>query len=188
VLPPKSDNNFHLFYQAEHAPNPASRVVLSAQRDALGMPRLEARIAFSQIDVRTVLAAHQLMKRRFEESGTGELVFDDAALLEKLESDIKHFNSSAHHMGTTRMGTDPHTSVVDGNCRVHGVQNLYVAGASVFPTSGHANPTLTLVALAIRLAEHLKLTPRPEIALDTPAPRSDFRPSVESRGEPSVSP
>ena len=60
-----------------------------------------------------------------------------------------------HHMGTTRMHPDPRRGVVDANGRVHGIANLYVAGSSVFPTSGAANPTLTIVALALRLAEHV---------------------------------
>ena len=61
-----------------------------------------------------------------------------------------------HHMGTTRMHRDPSLGVVNQNCRVHGVANLYVAGSSVFPTAGAANPTLTITALALRLANHLK--------------------------------
>jgi choline dehydrogenase-like flavoprotein len=61
-----------------------------------------------------------------------------------------------HHMGTTRMHVNPQEGVVDKNCRVHGIANLYVAGSSVFPTGGHANPTLTIVALAVRLADHVK--------------------------------
>jgi choline dehydrogenase-like flavoprotein len=64
---------------------------------------------------------------------------------------------SWHHMGTTRMADDPRRGVVDVACRVHGIRNLYVAGSSVFPTSGFASPTLTIVALALRLADHLKL-------------------------------
>ncbi len=63
---------------------------------------------------------------------------------------------SKHHMGTTRMSQDPRTGVVDKNCRVHEVRNLYIAGSSVFPTAGMANPTLTIVALAVRLADHIK--------------------------------
>ena len=63
---------------------------------------------------------------------------------------------ASHHIGTTRMGDNEKKSVVDRNCRVHGIENLYVAGASVSPTSGHANPTLTAVALAFRLADHLE--------------------------------
>jgi choline dehydrogenase-like flavoprotein len=65
-------------------------------------------------------------------------------------------NGGWHHMGTTRMSDDPKRGVVDRHCRVHGMENLYVAGSSVFPTSGSANPTLTLVALTLRLADHLK--------------------------------
>ena len=61
-----------------------------------------------------------------------------------------------HHIGTTRMGSDPRSSVVDAAGRVHGVRNLYIAGSSTFPTSSQANPTLTIVAMALRLAEHLK--------------------------------
>jgi choline dehydrogenase-like flavoprotein len=65
------------------------------------------------------------------------------------------FDFHWHHMGTTRMGDDPRVSVVDPDCKVHGIANLFVAGSSVFPTSGSAGPTLTIVALAIRLADHL---------------------------------
>jgi choline dehydrogenase-like flavoprotein len=64
-----------------------------------------------------------------------------------------------HQMGTTRMHSDPTQGVVDANCRVHGIDNLYMAGGSVFSTAGSANPTLTMVALAARLAEHLKGLP-----------------------------
>ena len=66
------------------------------------------------------------------------------------------FTDASHHMGTTRMNDNPNRGVVDSNCRVHGVANLYVTGSSVFPTCGNANPTWTIVALALRLGEHLK--------------------------------
>ena len=61
-----------------------------------------------------------------------------------------------HNIGTTRMSDDPKTGVVDRNGRMHGIANLYVTGSSIFPTAGYANPTLTIVAFAVRLAEHLK--------------------------------
>ena len=63
---------------------------------------------------------------------------------------------SRHHLGTTRMSDDDRTGVVDASCRVHGIANLYIAGGSVFPTSGYANPTLTIVALALRLGDELR--------------------------------
>jgi len=63
-----------------------------------------------------------------------------------------------HHMGTTRMHLNPRQGVVNADCRVHGISNLFVAGSSVFPTAGYANPTLTIVALALRLADHLKMS------------------------------
>jgi choline dehydrogenase-like flavoprotein len=67
-----------------------------------------------------------------------------------------HYTDASHHFGTTHMGDDLRTGVVDPSCRAHGVGNLFIAGSSIFPTSGYASPTLTIVALAIRLAEHLK--------------------------------
>jgi choline dehydrogenase-like flavoprotein len=70
-----------------------------------------------------------------------------------LPSDVR---GGFHHMGTTRMAADPKDGVVDADCRVHGIENLFVAGSSVFATGGCANPTLTIVALALRLSNHLK--------------------------------
>lgn len=70
------------------------------------------------------------------------------------------YTDASHHIGAARMSSDPRRGVVDGECKVHGVRNLFVAGSAVFPTSGHANPTLTVVALAIRLAEHLRALQR----------------------------
>ena len=61
-----------------------------------------------------------------------------------------------HHMGTTRMSDNPQTGVVDANCKVHGINNLYIAGSSCYPTGGSVNPTLTVVALALRLSDHIK--------------------------------
>ncbi len=158
VLPPKTSVEFHLFYQTEHLPNPESRLVLLPERDAFGMPRLEARIAFTDLDIETVVKLHRVIRDRFAGSGTGELIYDEAALRTSLQHSVQTFNSNAHHIGTTRMSLDPAHGVVDADCRVHGVANLFIAGSSVFPTSGHANPTLTLVALAVRLAAHLKTT------------------------------
>jgi choline dehydrogenase-like flavoprotein len=71
---------------------------------------------------------------------------------------VRNFSETCHHMGTTRMANDPKKGVVDSDCQVHGVAGLYIGGSSVFPTSGYANPTLTIIALTLRLADHLKTT------------------------------
>lgn len=157
ILPPQKGNAFHLFYQTEHAPNPASRVMLHpTEKDALGMPRLLVDIQFTGQDVETVIAAHRLIKKRFEETQSGSLVCDEDELRAHVINYLRDFDSSSHHLGTTRMSVDPRDGVVDADCRVHGVENLFLASGSVCPTGSHANPTLTIVALALRLADHLK--------------------------------
>jgi len=145
----------YLSYQTEHAPNPASQVSLASERDALGMRRITVRPAFSDVDVRTVVELHRVIASRFEQSGIGTVVFDERELNDYLADYIRQFNSQAHHLGTARMSVTPASGVVDGNCKVHDVRDLFVAGAAVFPAGGHANPTLTIVALAVRLAGHL---------------------------------
>lgn len=157
VLPPKKTNRFPLFFQTEHAPLADSRVILDPSScDDFGMPRLEASIRFSDVDYRTVSTFVRLFKQRLEGSGLGtfHLTEDDEEFL--ADPSRHQFNSNSHNIGTTRMGATPRTGVVDVDCKVHGVDNLYVAGSSVFPTSSHANPTLMIVALSLRLAECLK--------------------------------
>ena len=158
LLPRKEDlnNRFELYYQAEHAPNPESRLVLHSEQDALRVRRLEVRVSFTDLDVQTVLQTHRLIKDQLRNTRTGELVYEEEALVEAVRGELRKFHSAAHHIGTTRITCNPVEGVVDENCRVHGTENLFVAGCSVFPSSGHANPTLTLIALALRLAGHLK--------------------------------
>jgi choline dehydrogenase-like flavoprotein len=160
ILPPQKNNHFPLFFQTEHAPNYQSRVILDpSQQDEFGLPRLKAQIRFSPIDHHTVRTFIRTFADRVEETGLGEfsLSKDDLAFLENPNS--RPFNSNSHNIGTTRMSQDPSAGVVDPNCRVHSTQNLYIASSSVFPTSSHANPTLMIIALAIRLADHLKRLP-----------------------------
>jgi len=157
VLPPKKSSYFPLFFQTEHTPHHDSRVILDeTSKDDFGMPRLDVRIKFSEIDHRTVKIFVEQFQKRIEESkiGTFHLSEQDRDLLDNPE---KHaFNSNSHNIGTTRMSNDPEHGVVDADCKVFGVDNLYVAGSSVFPTSSHANPTLMIIAFALRLANHLK--------------------------------
>jgi choline dehydrogenase-like flavoprotein len=136
----------------EQAPNPDSRVMLSSERDALGLARIKLDWRLTEQDRYSLLQHMHSLAYEFGALGIGRLVLnvaDDSQWPEVVAG-------GAHHMGTTRMHEDPRQGVVDRNSKVHGVDNLYVAGSSVFPTSGAANPTLTLVALTLRLADHLR--------------------------------
>ena len=155
VLAAPTAAEHHISYQTEHAPSPDSRVILSGERDAFGMRRITVRPAFSSVDVETIVELHRLLASRFDKTGLGRVEFDEARLREHISDYPRQFNSQAHHLGTTRMSHRPESGVVDANCEVHDVHGLFLMGGSVFPTGGHANPTLTIVALSIRLAAHL---------------------------------
>ncbi len=137
--------------QAEQAPNPESRVTLSEARNRLGIrkARLDWRLLPS--DGHSIRRAQEILGAELFATGLGRL--DDLFGDERPPTLIAGLY---HHLGTTRMHVDPRHGVVDPSCRVHGVPGLHVTGGSVFPTSGAANPTLTIVALALRLADELK--------------------------------
>ncbi|MBW2421259.1 MAG: GMC family oxidoreductase [Deltaproteobacteria bacterium] len=141
---------YQLISSTEMAPNAASRVRLGSERDALGQPRLVLDLAGSELDRKTVQRGTEILAYHLARAGLGRV---------KLTYDAKEpwqeIRGRCHHMGTTRMSDDPRQGVVDANCRVHGVSNLFVTGSSVFPTGGAGVATLTIVALALRLAEHL---------------------------------
>jgi choline dehydrogenase-like flavoprotein len=139
--------------QSEQSPNPQSRVMLSTERDRLNQNRIQLDWRLNSIDKRTIWRAHEIIAQELGRAGLGRL---RVALDHEENGFIPALNGGFHHMGTTRMHNDPKKGVVDANCRLHGVGNLFIAGSSVFPTSGWTNPTLTIVALAIRLADHLK--------------------------------
>jgi len=144
---------FNLYSQCEQAPNPDSRVVLTNERDALGMPRVALDWRLSELDRRTLVEGQRLIAEEIGRVGLGRVQTAFEGLPEPLPGSII---GDYHHMGTTRMHASPRHGVVDADCRVHGVGNLHVAGSSVFPTCGSANPTLTLLALTLRLADHLR--------------------------------
>ena len=145
-----------LVLRAEQAPNPDSRVMLADQCDALGMPRVQLDWRLGDQDVRTASQLVHATARAFTEGGFGRVEIAD--WLDEGRS--WHFDplvsahpiGGFHHMGTTRMADDPKSGVTDGHGRVHGIANLYIAGSSLFPTGGWANPTLTVLALALRTA------------------------------------
>jgi choline dehydrogenase-like flavoprotein len=136
----------------EQVPNPESRVRLGAETDALGQPTAVLDWQLAEADTIGLLRSTAFLARALARSGIGRLVDNFP------EDGFGSINPKPHfhHMGTTRIHPDPKQGVVDANCRVHGVNNLYIAGSSVFPTGGNVNPTLTIAALAIRLADHLK--------------------------------
>ena len=138
----------------EQSPDPASRVTLAQKTDALGMPLLRVDWRVGELERRSVLRLSELIGRGLRQSGLPEhspniQLLDDANWRSQ-------FIDRAHPSGTTRMSDSPKTGVVDRNCKIHEVGGLYITGSSVFPTAGHANPTLTIVALAIRIADWLK--------------------------------
>jgi choline dehydrogenase-like flavoprotein len=134
-------------------PNPDSRVRLVEERDALGVPLTDLDWQLSQDDRHSVGRTMEILGAEFGAAGLGrmKLVFDEDA--DEWPADLA---GGFHLMGTTRMHDDPRQGVVDADCRVHGLSNLYVAGSSVFPTAGSGNPTMMIVALSVRLAEHLR--------------------------------
>jgi choline dehydrogenase-like flavoprotein len=138
---------------AESAPNPDSRVTLSAEgKDALGTPRLELNWKLSSIDKRSIRRSHEILAREVGRAGLGRVQLT----LTEDDEEWPRMSGGRHHMGTTRMNADPKQGVCDANGQIHGVGNLYVAGSSLFPTCGAAPPTLTLMALATRLADRIK--------------------------------
>jgi choline dehydrogenase-like flavoprotein len=143
--------NIRLRNFMEMEPRPENRVLLGTEKDAYGMPLPVVRHRCSDLDRESLIAVHELLAREIEGSGLGVL---ESGLREARPWPIDV--DASHHMGTTRMGEDPRTSVVNPDLRLHNVENVYLAGGSVFPTSGCANPTYTMVALSIRLAGHLK--------------------------------
>ena len=144
---------YSIDFHAEQQPNRESRVTLSDDRDALGMPRLRIDWRYTEADIETVRRAVALLAADLQSSGVGSLLYDPSTL----EAEVMRYGAyGGHHIGTARMGRDPRSSVVDPDGGVHGVANLFVAGSAVFPTSSQANPTLTIVAMALKLADHLK--------------------------------
>ncbi|RYE56908.1 MAG: GMC family oxidoreductase, partial [Hyphomicrobiales bacterium] len=141
---------------AEQRPDPNSRVTLSARTDRLGVPIATIDWRINDEDRRTIVRLAHLTRDAFVAAGLPSPVLEPWVAEDRPWDAV--IIDMAHTVGTTRMSDDPRTGVVDKTCQVHGVSGLYVAGASVFPTSGHANPTLMIVALAIRLADTIKRT------------------------------
>ena len=145
-------NRFSLDFHSEQQPNPDSRVTLIPDRDALGMPRIRIDWRYTAWDVETVRVTLRVIKEELEKTNCGTLIWNEKSL----DDEIMRFGAyGGHHIGTARMSADPKDGVVDANLKVHGVDNLYVSSGAVMPTSSQANPTLTIVALSVRLGRYL---------------------------------
>ena len=136
----------------EQAPNPDSRVRLGEELDPLGQRRVCVDWRLTPLDWHTYRTATRLFGEDLARACGGSFQADPWLH----EEHAPQLQGTAHHMGTTRMSDHPADGVVDRDLRVHGIDNLHIAGSSVFPTGGWAFPTFTLVALSMRLAEHLR--------------------------------
>ncbi|CAN5381791.1 GMC family oxidoreductase [soil metagenome] len=141
-------DHFEVLHQAEQPPRHDNRIVLGEERDALGNRRIEMHWKWHDEDVALVHKTQDIIARELRKSGLGEFRI-------QRPFEVKT-SSTTHYMGTARMNDDPSKGVVDSECRVHGISNLFIAGSSVFPTGGYANPTLSIVAMSIRIADRVK--------------------------------
>ncbi|WMS42263.1 GMC family oxidoreductase [Acuticoccus sp. MNP-M23] len=144
-----------LWAHIEQAPNPDSRITLSDQRDSLGEPRARIDWRLTALEQKTFRVFAETVQGELARTGLAEATVPSWLLGDDWRENVTDFY---HQMGTARMGTDPATSVVDDTQKAQDIDNLYVAGSAVFPTGSASNPTLTLLALTLRLADHLKAT------------------------------
>jgi choline dehydrogenase-like flavoprotein len=149
---PSASNVDSLMYHGEHLPNDDSYVEPTSSHDQLGVPRLRTHLRFSENDVENVLRAHRALDEFLREHALGRLVYRHDDLRAAVRAQL---SGGYHQAGTTRMSDSPQDGVVDRNLAVHGFDDLYVASSSVFVTSGQANSTFMVIALALRLVDHL---------------------------------
>jgi choline dehydrogenase-like flavoprotein len=155
IRPLGDPHHYTLYARAEQAPNFNSRIRLDSERDRLGMRKTVMEWRTNELDHRSFRVMTNLAKEEFARLNLGQV----EAYPWVQEADWPHnMEGGPHHMGTTRMSTNPSKGVVDSNSQVHDIAGLFVAGGSVFPTGGHANCTLTLLATTLRLADHLKVS------------------------------
>jgi len=149
---PRADNAYPLMYHAEHLPEARSRVWLTEQRDALGLPRLGIDLRFAHADLDGVVRAHEQLDGYLRRTGLGSLELTDG---DRLETVDRQAGGGFHQVGTTRIAGSSRDGVVDANLAVHGQPNLHLVSSSTFVTSGQANSTFMIVVFAVRLARRL---------------------------------
>lgn len=149
-----AERRYGLSYHSEQSPRADSRVTLADSLDALGAPRLRVDLRFHVEDAQAIVRAHERLRLWLEEGGVGALRYRQSAD-RGVEAVMAKASHGTHQIGTTRMGRNAREGVVDGDLRCFDAPNLFVASSSTFPTSGQANPTLSIVAFAARLAGRL---------------------------------
>jgi choline dehydrogenase-like flavoprotein len=145
----------HLDIECEQAPSRDSRVMLSEDKDELGMPKTVLDWRITDLEKHTIKQYVKLFRSEWERLDLGHAKWDES-IFEPGDAWLNICRDTYHHAGTTRMSTSPSHGVVDDDLKVHGLDNLYIGSTSVFPTSSCANPTLTMMALCVRLADHWK--------------------------------
>lgn len=178
---------FEVLHLLEQAPDPENRLTLGKGLDVLGRRKAYLHSRWREIDQRGVDRGQAILDHELRTSGLG--YFEP----ERVNGEMMwSSNGASHHMGTTRMSATPHQGVVDEQCKVHGVNNLFIAGSAVFPTGSSLNPTLTIVALAARIADRVRVLLDREVAIqsaiagtspgaaaaETTAPRRKAKPVV----------
>ncbi len=147
---------FELFTRMEQAPNKDSRITLDAEKDSLGVPRASLHWDLTEQDKYSLRKLYEIFGEEVGKAGIGRVKMYDFLWQANDKEMLSSLGGGWHHMGTTKMHDDPKQGVVDANCKVHGINNLHIAGSSCCSTAGAANPTLNLVALSLRLSDHLK--------------------------------
>jgi choline dehydrogenase-like flavoprotein len=147
------DGSYPLEFNSEQTPMESSRITLLAERDRHAIPRVRIDWRRSDADVAAVQRGFAVLRESLAQSGVCRLEFDEAKLRERVAAGAP---VASHHLGTTRMASSAKNGVVDAQCALFDFPDVYVASSAVFPTGSHANPTLTIVALSLRLASHLR--------------------------------
>lgn len=154
TLVPNADGSYPIEFNCEQTPQADSRItLLHGDRDRHGVPKVRIDWTLAEADIEAACRGFRLFADTIARGSRARLEYDEAGLRARMANSVP---LGGHHIGTARMAARAEDGVVDGNCRVFGCANLYIASSAVFPTSSHANPTLTIVAMAIRLAAHLK--------------------------------
>lgn len=157
TLVPRADGSYPLEFNAEQVPLAANGIRLLGEKDRDGLPLIHIDWHVSPAEVESGVRAFELLRDVVQRHTRARIQYDPDTLVERIRSSIP---VPAHHIGTARMAADARGGVVDRDCRVFGTDNLFVASAAAFPTSSHANPTLTIVAMSVRLAATLRALER----------------------------